>query len=106
MISAFITIYIACWTYQGGVRSGATDIFKWAAIATIVFFAIQLSWLWVDNFLFLSETRPTWGPRITGFLIAAFIRTKLLMRASLTPRNLFSHLNIFQSTIERKHHLD
>jgi hypothetical protein len=28
------------------------------------------------------------------------------MRASLTPRNLFSHLNIFQSTIERKHHLD
>ncbi len=105
MISAFITIYIACWTYQGGVRAGATNIFKWVAVASIVFFAIQLSWLWVDNFLFLSDTRPTWSPRIAGFLVAAFIRTKFLMGARLTPKNLFSHLNIFQRTIERKDHL-
>ena len=105
MINALITIYILCWTYQGGVRTGTPNLFKWVVINTVTFFAIQFAWAWIDNFLFLSETKPIWGPRIAGFLVAAVIRTNLVMHTSFTPKNLFSHLNIFKGTIERKDHL-
>ncbi len=102
MINATIMIYILCWTYQGGARTGKTNLFRWVVITTVTFFAIQFAWAWIDNFLFLSETKPIWAPRIAGFLVAAVMRTTLVMHVSLTPKNLFSHLNIFKKTIERK----
>ena len=100
MIGAFFTIYIVCWTYQGAVRSGSKHIFEWVTFCSVLFFTIQVSWNLVDAFYIFSDTRPIVEPVLVGFLVVAFIRTKLIMRKRFTFANLFGQMNIFKSSVE------
>ena len=121
MIGGLLTIYVACWTYQAAVRAGTSGGFKWVAIAAGSLFAIQFLWIYVDVLLFLTENDDTgvdqadlaamqtkdFGNRLMsafrelaaplmGFLVAAVIRAKFVLKGGLGPSVMFSHMNIFK----------
>lgn len=101
MIGGLATIYVACWVFQAGARSDAPNPMKWVVIAIIIFFSIQVTWNLVDAYYIFSDNRPIVEPIVTGFIIVAFIRTKLVMREKLTFANLFSHMNIFTGRVKK-----
>lgn len=124
MIGGLLTIYMACWTYQAAVRAGTSGVFKWVAITAGSLFFIQFLWIQVDVFLFLSENEDTGVDQaelaamqtkdlsnrlmsafrelaapLVGFLVAAIIRAKFVVKGGFGPSTLFGHMNIFKGTI-------
>ncbi|HHZ69097.1 MAG TPA: hypothetical protein EYO51_05740 [Methylococcaceae bacterium] len=124
MIGGLLTIYVACWTYQAAVRAGSSGVFKWVAIAAGSLFVVQFLWIRVDVFLFLTENSDTgvdqadlaamqtkdltnrlWSAfrelaaPLIGFLVAAVIRAKFVLKGGLGPSVMFSHMNIFKGAL-------
>ena len=123
MIGGLLTIYVACWTYQAAVRAGTPGVFKWVAIAAGSLFAVQLLWIRIDVFLFLTENSDTGVDQaelaalqtkdvsnrllssfrelaapLMGFLVAAIIRAKFVL-GGLGPSTMFSYMNIFKGSV-------
>ncbi len=124
MIGGLLTIYVACWTYQAAVRAGTPGVFKWVAIAAGSLFAVQFLWIQIDVFLFLTENDDTGVDQaelaakqtkdvsnrlmssfrelaapLMGFLVAAIIRAKFVLKGGLGPSTMFSYMNIFKGSV-------
>ena len=105
MIGGLLTIFVACWVYQGAVSVKRDNVIRWVMIGAFIFYFVQLAWLGLDIFFFVSNvdtdktdslvgslhaTYRELMPAIVGFLATAVFRTKIVMQEKLSIANLFS----------------
>ncbi len=115
MIGAFLTIFVACWVYQGAVSVKRDNVMRWVVIGAVMVIALQFMMMGLEIFLFVDEdeadlTNELGGriqatyrelmPSIVALLVSAVYRTKFVMQQKLSVGNLFSGMNIFKSSDE------
>jgi hypothetical protein len=115
MIGAFLTIFVACWVYQGAVSVNRSNVMRWVVIGAVMVFALQAVFMALEIYLFVDEddvdlTSELGGriqaiyrelmPSIAALVVAAVYRTKFVMQQELSVGNLFSGMNIFKSSGE------
>lgn len=115
MIGGLLTIFVACWVYQGAVSVNRGKIFKWVIIGAILFYVVQVTVMGLEIYFFVDEddadlTSELGGriqatyrelmPSIIALLVAGVYRTKLVMKEKLSIGNIFSGMNIFKGSLD------
>lgn len=113
MIGAFLTIFVACWVYQGAVGVKRGNVMRWVAIGAVMVFVAQMVFMSLEIIFFVNEDDIDLTDQFTGsmqatyrelmpsflaFLMAAVYRTKLVMQLPINMSNLFSGINIFKGS--------
>jgi hypothetical protein len=51
MIGGIVMIFVALWFYQSAMRAKTSNVIMWVAIAVVVFFVVQLSFIDVNLYI-------------------------------------------------------
>jgi hypothetical protein len=51
MIGGIVMIFVALWIYQSAMRAKTSNVIMWVAIAVVVFFVVQLSFIDVNLYI-------------------------------------------------------
>lgn len=114
MIGGLLTIFVACWVYQGAVSVNRGNIFRWVLIGVILFYVLQVVFMGLEIYFFVDDddtvdmTDEMGGriqaiyrelmPCIFALMVTAVYRTKFVMQQKMSISNLFGGMNIFKSS--------
>lgn len=116
MIGGLLTIFVACWIYQGAISVNRNNVLRWVVLGTTTFYAMQWAFMILEIYFFVGDydmdtTNTMAGrlqatyrelmPCLVAFLVTAFYRTKFVMQQKLSMGNLFSNLNIFKGSLQQ-----
>ena len=93
MIGGLLTIFVACWVYQGAVSVSKDKVFRWVIIGAILFYVVQVTCMGLEIYFFVADDDVDLTNEVGGSLQAIYRElmpsaVALIVAASYTGQNL------------------